>query len=59
MVNIMNKPEQVLKIRLGRRGYSLEDCKELLENRRGDVSLINKRGSLKTSLKDTGSIRHC
>ena len=52
MVNIVKQPADILKTRLARRGYSMEESKELLKNRKGDLIYLRKRGSRKSNVKD-------
>ncbi len=59
MVHIMSRPEQILEKSFGRRGYSLEECKKILESRRGDVTYIQQRSFRNTCLKDVGEVRNC
>lgn len=59
LVHIMSNQEQILEKSFGRRGYSLEECKKILESRRGDVTYIKQRSFRKTCLKDVGEVRNC
>lgn len=52
MVNIVNNPVDLMKNRLARRGYNMEESKELLKNRKGNLMYVKKRAFRKSNVKD-------
>lgn len=59
MVDILRNPEQILTRRFGRRGFSLEECKKVLDNKKGDVSFVKQRSFLKSDLRDIDAFINC
>ncbi len=59
MVNILGKPEQILRSRFGRRGFSLEECRKVLDNKKGDVTFVQKRSFRQSDLGDAAKYINC
>ena len=61
MVQIIKNFDQKMIGRLKRRGYSEEECKKILDgkSRISDVTILNKRGFGKNSLRDFVKVNNC
>ncbi|RJX27440.1 MAG: hypothetical protein C4554_04200 [Dethiobacter sp.] len=59
MVKIVNNPELKIKERLGRRGFSEEECQKVLQSSSSGVIILNKRSLRRNSLKDFVGIKSC
>jgi hypothetical protein len=59
LVQIINNPELKIKERLGRRGFSEEDCKKVLESSSGGVIILKNRSLRRNSLKDFVGVKSC
>ncbi|NLJ55526.1 MAG: hypothetical protein GX334_00595 [Firmicutes bacterium] len=58
-MQIMYNPEQRLHGRLAHRGYSLEDCRDFLSKKSGNVIIVSKRSKRHTDLRDFIGIKSC
>lgn len=59
MVTVLREPEKILKSRFGRRGFSLEECKNIIKSKKGDVTLLKHRNLFKSNIKDLGNFVNC
>lgn len=59
MLTILREPEKILKSRFNRRGFSLEECKNILQSKKGDVTFLKQRSLFKSNIKDLGNFVNC
>lgn len=49
---LVKDPVELMKTRLSRRGYNMEDSEDLLKNRKGDLMYLRKRALRQSNIKD-------
>jgi len=59
LVDVLKNPEQVLQNRFGRRGFSLEECKKILGNKKGDVIHVKQWSFRGSDLRDAATPINC
>lgn len=58
MFHVVKSSEELLKGRLSRRGFSSEDCRDLLKASNGSVILMKKYSCRKNNFKDFAGVKN-
>ncbi len=57
MVKVIKSPAELLKHRLARRGYGMEECKDLMPKRKGSPIFLKQKNLRESNVKDVKRFR--